>query len=91
MYLDCTIILYIGKDVYLPKDTKKHDEALPEQEDLELKEPGSSKKMPKPLTRSTDRVYTNYQTTSSQYNAVAGVIPTSCKYSELCCSLLNII
>ncbi|NXU43943.1 EFHB protein, partial [Drymodes brunneopygia] len=65
-------------DAYLPKDTKKDDEALPEQEDLELKEPGSSEKMLKPHTRSTDRVYTNYQTSSSQYNAVVGGIPTSC-------------
>ncbi|NXR40991.1 EFHB protein, partial [Zosterops hypoxanthus] len=65
-------------DAYLPKDTKKEDEPLPKQEDLELKEPGSSENMPKPLTRSTDRVYTNYQTSSSQYNAVVGGIPTSC-------------
>ncbi|NXQ10852.1 EFHB protein, partial [Peucedramus taeniatus] len=65
-------------DAYLPKDTKKEDEPLPEQEALELKEPESSEKMPKPLTRSTDRVYTNYQTSSSQYNAVVGGIPTSC-------------
>ncbi|XP_053819874.1 EF-hand domain-containing family member B isoform X4 [Vidua chalybeata] len=65
-------------DAYLPKDTKKEDKPLPEQEDLELKEPESSEKMSKPLTRSTDRVYTNYQTSSSQYNAVVGGIPTSC-------------
>ncbi|XP_037985473.1 EF-hand domain-containing family member B isoform X1 [Motacilla alba alba] len=65
-------------DAYLPKDTKKEDERLPEQEDLELKEPESSEKMPKPLTRSADRVYTNYQTSSSQYNAVVGGVPTSC-------------
>ncbi|NWX33848.1 EFHB protein, partial [Notiomystis cincta] len=64
-------------DACLPKDTKK-DEPLPKQEDLKLKEPGSSEKMPEPLTRSTDRVYTNYQTTSSRYNAVVGGIPTSC-------------
>ncbi|NWU44887.1 EFHB protein, partial [Hylia prasina] len=65
-------------DAYLPKDTKKEDEPLPIQEDLKFKEPGSSEKMPKPLTRSADRVYTNYQTTSSQYNGVVGGIPTSC-------------
>ncbi|XP_077647071.1 EF-hand domain-containing family member B [Lonchura striata] len=65
-------------DAYLPKDTKKEDKPLPEQEDLELKEPETSEKMSKPLTRSTDRVYTNYQTSSSQYNAVVGGIPTSC-------------
>lgn len=85
--------MYIGKklDAYVPKDTKKDDEPLQKQEDLMLKEPGSSEKMPKPLTRSTDRVYTNYRTSSSQYNAVVGGIPTSCKYSGLCCSLLSII
>ncbi|NXB71890.1 EFHB protein, partial [Donacobius atricapilla] len=65
-------------DAYLPKDTKREDEPLPEQEDFKLKGPGSSENMPKPLTRSTDHVYTNYQTTSSQYNAVVGGIPTSC-------------
>nr|XP_030120820.1 EF-hand domain-containing family member B isoform X2 [Taeniopygia guttata] len=65
-------------DAYLPKDTKKEDKPLPEQGDLELKEPETSEKMSKPLTRSTDRVYTNYQTSSSQYNAVVGGIPTSC-------------
>lgn len=75
--------MYIGKklDAYLPKNTKKEDEPLPEEEDLELKEPESSENMPKPLTRLTDCVYTNYQTSSSQYNAVVGGIPTSCKYS----------
>ncbi|NWV08589.1 EFHB protein, partial [Ptilonorhynchus violaceus] len=65
-------------DAYLPEETKKDEEPLPKQEDLELKEPGSSGNMPKPLTRSTDRVYANYRTTSSQYNAVVGGIPTSC-------------
>ncbi|NWW21557.1 EFHB protein, partial [Falcunculus frontatus] len=65
-------------DAYLPKDTKKDDEPLLKQEDLVLKEAGSSEKTPKPLTRSTDRVYTNYQTSYSQYNAVVGGIPASC-------------
>ncbi|NXY03363.1 EFHB protein, partial [Pteruthius melanotis] len=65
-------------DAYLPKDTKKDDEPLLKQEDLVLKEPGSSEKIPKPLTRPTDRVYTNYRTSSSQYNAVVGGIPASC-------------
>ncbi|NWW82174.1 EFHB protein, partial [Climacteris rufus] len=65
-------------DACLPEDTKKDDEPLPKQGDLELKEPGGSEKMPKPLPGSTDRVYANYQTTSSQYNAVVGGIPTSC-------------
>ncbi|NXD21995.1 EFHB protein, partial [Spelaeornis formosus] len=65
-------------DACLPKNTKREDEALLEQEDLQLKEIRSSGKMPKPLTRSTDRVYTNYQTVNSQYNAVVGGIPASC-------------
>ncbi|NXH93115.1 EFHB protein, partial [Edolisoma coerulescens] len=65
-------------DAYLPKDTNKDDEPLPKQEDLVLKEPGSSEKTPKPLARSTDCVYTNYQTSSSLYNAVVGGIPASC-------------
>lgn len=77
--------MYVGKnlDAYLPKDTKKEDEPLPEQEDLELKGSGNSEEIPKPVTKSTDRVYTNYQTSSSRYNAVVGGIPTSCKYSVL--------
>lgn len=84
---------FVGKklDAYIPKDTKKEDEPLPEQKDLESKEPESSEKMPKPLTRSTDRVYTNYQTSSSQYNAVVGGIPASCKYCGLCCSLVSVV
>ncbi|NWH31007.1 EFHB protein, partial [Chloropsis hardwickii] len=65
-------------DACLPKDTKKEEEPLPEQEDIELTEPESSEKMPKPLTRTTDHVYANYQTSSSQYNAVVGGIPASC-------------
>ncbi|NWV32177.1 EFHB protein, partial [Grantiella picta] len=65
-------------DAYLPKETKKDDEPLPKQEDFVLEEPGSLEKTPKPFRRSTDRVYTNYQTSSSQYNAIVGGIPTSC-------------
>ncbi|NXF39721.1 EFHB protein, partial [Nyctibius bracteatus] len=62
----------------LPEDTKINDERLLKQEDLVLKEPGSSEKTPKMLTRSTDHVFANYQTTSSQYNAVVGGLPTTC-------------
>ncbi|NXN63532.1 EFHB protein, partial [Himantopus himantopus] len=62
----------------LPEDTKTNDEPLPKQEDLVLKESGSSEKTPKTLTRSTDHVFANYQTTSSQYNAVVGGLPTTC-------------
>ncbi|KAK4828366.1 hypothetical protein QYF61_026088 [Mycteria americana] len=62
----------------LPEDTKTNDEPLVKQEDLALKELGSSEKTPKMLTRSTDHVFANYQTTSSQYNAVVGGLPTTC-------------
>ncbi|OPJ82009.1 EF-hand domain-containing family member B [Patagioenas fasciata monilis] len=62
----------------LPEDTKTNEEPLLKQEDLVLKEPGSSEKTPKTLTRSTDRVSANYKTTSSQYNAVVGGLPTTC-------------
>ncbi|KFZ47462.1 EF-hand domain-containing family member B, partial [Antrostomus carolinensis] len=60
----------------LPEDTKKDSELLLKQEDLVLKEPGSSEKTPKPPT--TDHVFASYQTTSSQYNAVVGGLPTTC-------------
>ncbi|NXJ60203.1 EFHB protein, partial [Rostratula benghalensis] len=60
----------------LPEDP--NEEPLGNQEDLELKEVGSSEKTPKRLTRSTDHVFANYQTTSSQYNAVVGGLPTTC-------------
>ncbi|KAM6209830.1 LOW QUALITY PROTEIN: EF-hand domain-containing family member B [Sarcoramphus papa] len=61
----------------LPEDTKANDEPLLKQEDLVLKEPGSSEKTPKTLTRSTDHVFANYQTTTSQYNAIVGGLPTT--------------
>ncbi|NXO59485.1 EFHB protein, partial [Aramus guarauna] len=61
----------------LPEDTKTNDEPLLKQEDPVLKELGSSEKTPT-LTRSTDHVFANYQTTSSQYNAVVGGLPTTC-------------
>ncbi|NXH77605.1 EFHB protein, partial [Hydrobates tethys] len=63
----------------LCEDTKTNDEPLLKQEDLVLKEPGSSEKTPKMLTRSAaDHVFANYRTTSSQYNAVVGGLPTTC-------------
>ncbi|NWV71361.1 EFHB protein, partial [Malurus elegans] len=65
-------------DAYLPEDTMKDGEPLVKQEHLILKEPGSSEKTPKPLPRSTGRIYENYQTTSSQYSAVVDGIPGSC-------------
>uniref|UniRef100_A0A8B9QIX4 EFHB C-terminal EF-hand domain-containing protein n=1 Tax=Apteryx owenii TaxID=8824 RepID=A0A8B9QIX4_APTOW len=61
----------------LCEDKKTNDEPLLKQEDLVLKEPGSLEKTPKPLTRPTDHVFSDYQTTSSQYNAVAGGLPTT--------------
>ncbi|NXT31022.1 EFHB protein, partial [Pelecanoides urinatrix] len=65
-------------DPVLPEDTKTNDEPLLKEEDLVLKELGSSKKTPKTLTRSADHVFANYRTTSSQYNAVVGGLPTTC-------------
>ncbi|KFQ49157.1 EF-hand domain-containing family member B, partial [Pelecanus crispus] len=62
----------------LPEDTKTNDEPLLKQEDLVLEEPGSSESTPKMLARSADRVFANYRTTSSQYNAVVGGLPTTC-------------
>ncbi|NXW01296.1 EFHB protein, partial [Fregetta grallaria] len=61
----------------LSEDTKTNDESLLKQEDLVLKEPGISEKTPKMLTRSADHVFTTYRTTSSQYNAVVGGLPTT--------------
>uniref|UniRef100_A0A8D0F8L5 EFHB C-terminal EF-hand domain-containing protein n=1 Tax=Strix occidentalis caurina TaxID=311401 RepID=A0A8D0F8L5_STROC len=58
--------------------TKDNDEPLLKQEDILLKEPGSSEKTAEMLTRSTGHVFANYQTTSSQYNAVVGGLPTIC-------------
>uniref|UniRef100_A0A8D0G8J2 EF-hand domain family member B n=1 Tax=Sphenodon punctatus TaxID=8508 RepID=A0A8D0G8J2_SPHPU len=63
-------------------ETEDADTALLKTEDLVLKEPGSSEKTPKTLTRPTDRVFADYRTTSSQYNAVVGGLPTT--FSVLC-------
>ncbi|XP_053120115.1 EF-hand domain-containing family member B isoform X2 [Hemicordylus capensis] len=46
-------------------------------EDIVIKEPGSSEKTPRTLSRPTDHVFCDYRTTSSQYNAVVGGIPSS--------------
>lgn len=85
--------MLIGKRINVPalSGTNTDDEPLLKQEDLVLKEPGSSEKTPKTLTRPTDSVFADYQTTSSQYNAVVGGLPTTCKYSGLYHSLLSII
>ncbi|KAM9287938.1 LOW QUALITY PROTEIN: EF-hand domain-containing family member B, partial [Cariama cristata] len=60
----------------LPEDTKRNDKPLLKQEDLVLKEPGISEKTPRTLRR-TDHIFANYQTTTSQYNAVVGGLPTT--------------
>ncbi|NXH21121.1 EFHB protein, partial [Bucco capensis] len=62
----------------LPEDTKIHDELLLKQEDRVLKELESSEKALKMLPRSTHHILPSYQTTSSQYNAVVGGLPTTC-------------
>uniref|UniRef100_A0A8B9QQL5 EFHB C-terminal EF-hand domain-containing protein n=1 Tax=Anas platyrhynchos TaxID=8839 RepID=A0A8B9QQL5_ANAPL len=76
--------LLIGKKINVPalSGTNTDDEPLLKQEDLVLKEPGSSEKTPKTLTRPTDSVFADYQTTSSQYNAVVGGLPTT--YYPVC-------
>nr|XP_028607031.1 EF-hand domain-containing family member B [Podarcis muralis] len=52
-------------------------DAVLKKEDIVLKEPGSDEKTPRTLSRPTDRVFSDYRTTSSQYNAVVGGIPSS--------------
>uniref|UniRef100_A0A8B9FWY8 EFHB C-terminal EF-hand domain-containing protein n=1 Tax=Amazona collaria TaxID=241587 RepID=A0A8B9FWY8_9PSIT len=64
--------------LFLPEDTKGL-----KQEDLVLKKLESSEKTQEILTGPTDHAFANYQTTSSQYNAVVGGLPTTCKYSCL--------
>ncbi|NXA51958.1 EFHB protein, partial [Nothocercus julius] len=66
----------------LPEDRKTNDIPLLKQEDLVLKEPGNLEKTSKTLTRPTDCVSADYQTTSSQYNAVVGGLPTT--YYPVC-------
>ncbi|KAH0627330.1 hypothetical protein JD844_002907 [Phrynosoma platyrhinos] len=67
-------------DLIPPEGTeaKADEDAVLKQEDIVLKEPGSSEKTPRTLSRPTDRVFSDYRTTSSQYNAVVGGIPPSC-------------
>uniref|UniRef100_A0A8V0XCM0 EF-hand domain family member B n=1 Tax=Gallus gallus TaxID=9031 RepID=A0A8V0XCM0_CHICK len=73
-----------GKELDGPpqSDTKTDDEPLLKQEDCVLREAESSGKTPKTLTRPTDSVFADYQTTSSQYNAVVGGLPTN--YYPVC-------
>ncbi|XP_047926190.2 EF-hand domain-containing family member B isoform X1 [Anser cygnoides] len=77
-------IITKGNKINVPalSGTNADDEPLLKQEDLVLKEPGSSEKTPKTLTRPTDSVFADYQTTSSQYNAVVGGLPTT--YYPVC-------
>ncbi|XP_038247447.2 EF-hand domain-containing family member B [Dermochelys coriacea] len=65
---------------FLPEDAeiKTNDGSLLKDEDLVSKEPGTSEKTPKTLTRPTDRVFADYRTTSSQYNATVGGLPATC-------------
>ncbi|NXX47045.1 EFHB protein, partial [Tricholaema leucomelas] len=62
-------------DAFVPEDV--NDKSLLEEKRLALRELGSSKETPETL-RSTEHVFANYQTTSSQYNAVVGGLPTVC-------------
>ncbi|XP_066484736.1 EF-hand domain-containing family member B [Tiliqua scincoides] len=64
-------------DLLPPVGEESTDSAMLKPEDIVLKEPGSSDKTPRTLSRSTDRVFSDYRTTSSQYNAVVGGIPSS--------------
>lgn len=59
-------------------EIKVNENALLKQEDLVPMEPGSLEKTARTLSRPTDRVFSDYRTTSSQYNAVVGGIPSSC-------------
>ncbi|EMP41954.1 EF-hand domain-containing family member B [Chelonia mydas] len=69
-----------GSEPFLPEDAeiKTNDGSLLKDEDLVPKEPGTSEKTPKTLTRPTDRVFADYRTTSSQYNATVGGLPATC-------------
>ncbi|XP_064022988.1 EF-hand domain-containing family member B [Pogoniulus pusillus] len=59
----------------VPEDV--NDKSQLKEEHLALRELGSSEEAPETL-RSTEGVLANYQTTSSQYNAVVGGLPTLC-------------
>ncbi|XP_050794385.1 EF-hand domain-containing family member B isoform X1 [Gopherus flavomarginatus] len=69
-----------GSEPSLPEDAeiKTNNGSLLKDEDLVPKEPGTSEKTPKTLTRPTDRVFADYRTTSSQYNATVGGLPATC-------------
>ncbi|KAG8139171.1 hypothetical protein E2320_001949 [Naja naja] len=58
-------------------EIKTNENALLKQDDIVPMEPGSLEKTFRTLSRPTDRVFSDYRTTSSQYNAVVGGIPSS--------------
>ncbi|XP_039204793.1 EF-hand domain-containing family member B isoform X1 [Crotalus tigris] len=58
-------------------EIKANENALLKQDDIVPMEPGSLEKTSRTLSRPTDRVFFDYRTTSSQYNAVVGGIPSS--------------
>ncbi|XP_054846788.1 EF-hand domain-containing family member B [Eublepharis macularius] len=58
-------------------ENKADENAILKPENIVLKEPGSSEETPRTLSRPTDRVFSDYRTTSSQYNAVVGGIPST--------------
>ncbi|XP_063159943.1 EF-hand domain-containing family member B [Candoia aspera] len=66
-------------DLIPPNDPeiKANENALLKQDDIVPMEPGSLEKTTRTLSRPTDRVFSDYRTTSSQYNAVVGGIPSS--------------
>ncbi|KAJ6666513.1 hypothetical protein lerEdw1_020236, partial [Lerista edwardsae] len=64
-------------DLLPPVEEENTADAMLMPEDIVLKEPGGSEKTPKTLSRPTDRVFSDYRTTSSQYNSVVGGIPLS--------------
>uniref|UniRef100_A0A8C7E4R8 EF-hand domain family member B n=1 Tax=Naja naja TaxID=35670 RepID=A0A8C7E4R8_NAJNA len=61
----------------ITKEIKTNENALLKQDDIVPMEPGSLEKTFRTLSRPTDRVFSDYRTTSSQYNAVVGGIPSS--------------
>lgn len=65
-------------DLLPPIGEESTENVMLKPEDIVLKEPGGHEKTPKTLSRPTDRVFSDFHTTSSQYNAVVGGIPSTC-------------
>ncbi|XP_077158740.1 EF-hand domain-containing family member B isoform X2 [Paroedura picta] len=57
-------------------ENKTDENVILKPENIVLKEPGSLELTPRTLSRPTDRVFSDYRTTSSQYNAIVGGIPS---------------